>query len=716
MSNLKGFTSKFRVQKTTSIETPPVLKATKRNRTNQACVQCKRSKTRCDRKRPCSNCSIRSEEDACRYLQCDGLTISQGLRNDAEERLSRLEFALKELVENQALQDTTQHLNQLSTAPQSVPSTDSDVSTGLSKKESENPTYVGSTHWSTILDDISQLRETLGGFSEIDEGDINDPSSTMMLGEEPIFGASNGFDAARIISEFLPSTIEVDRFLANYFHKETFILPIIHTHQFNRQYQQFRTVQAGANPIWLSILFSICYLASYTGEQPYNYQLARDDSVALCSSLRLAAGLCLVAGRYHRPQKYSVEALILYAQCKNLSSLDPSREAGAILGMAVRLAYEMGYHRDSTSFGNFSVFDGEIRRRTWAVCKQMDLMISFQLGLPSHVRLSDCDVLPPKNILDSDFDEDTQILPVSRPDSDPTRLLWFMVKDRMMVNFSKVCQGLLAAPEKSDAEISQLDTDIHQMRDLTPAILRVRPLSECITDEPSLILNRVFIEMIHLKSLCILHRKPMIRGNSYSTRACVNAAMSIVELFLDTCREFSLGGQLCSTRWMVTNFTVNDFLLGVMILCLSVHTRQKARLGRPPDQIEQDEKLILDLLRQSVLVCTENLQKSRDAKRVSYAIQLTLRGLSIQESTSCTDPLLSSIPSISKVDDVAYSDPELKTYTDVSGVPLLADDLYAIDYNATFGALDPFNFWGVTGPDIDWSLFDQNNWHGEGFT
>jgi hypothetical protein len=62
----------------------------------------------------------------------------------------------------------------------------------------------------------------------------------------------------------------------------------------------------------------------------------------------------------------------MYAQCKKMQSLDPSREAWAVFGMVVQWAHEMGYHRDPDSLGSFSPFEGEMRRRFWALCKQVD--------------------------------------------------------------------------------------------------------------------------------------------------------------------------------------------------------------------------------------------------------------------------------------------------------------------------------------------------------
>lgn len=164
-------------------------------------------------------------------------------------------------------------------------------------------------------------------------------------------------------------------------------------------------------------MFSICHIASLIGRNVNSTHSTPDQQAVDISGLHTAAGQCLVLGKYHRPQKFTVEALSLYGYCKILQSLNPCREAGAILAMVVRMCYEQGYHRDpDNSRGTFTVFEGEMHRRFWAAVKQLDLMISFQLGLPErNICLEDSDTRSSSNLLDSDFDTETSILPPSRP-------------------------------------------------------------------------------------------------------------------------------------------------------------------------------------------------------------------------------------------------------------------------------------------------------------
>lgn len=536
---------------------------------------------------------------------------------------------------------------------------------------------------SAVLDDIHELKLALSSYEDINQVEQPVSPKSTTANHEIIFGLSHTYPLQQIISDYLPSKIEIDRSLAMYFQGETFIVPFIHTYEFQRQYRKFWTSQMNVNPLWLSMLFSICYTIALFKES--------DSSQSHSSRLHLAAGQCLVLGEYHRPQQYVVEALTLYAHSKNLQSLDPSREVGTILGITLRMAYEMAYHRDPDSFGSFTVFEGEMRRRLWSTCKQLHLMTSFQLGLPSGICLENCDAKSPRNLADSDFDEDTTILPQSRPENEPTRLLWFVVKERLMVGFSKVCRQALSFEEISDAEIMQLDREIRQMHTTIPHILKTRPLSDSIGDAPFFIMTRLYVDFIYLKSLCVLHRRYMVRGNRFSTKTCVEAGKSIVSQLIDVHKEFSPGGQLSTERWMLTNFTINDFLLGVMVLCLVVHTRRKS--GPQDSTIDSETELeVLSLLKQSQTILFDIAKNCRDARRVSHAVHLVLRG----HETS-PNPWMES----SQTHRTDKNQPNLDL-TMLSLQPQYGDDQ---GNEESFESLDPFSFMNNDFETIDWSTF-----------
>ncbi len=76
----------------------------------------------------------------------------------------------------------------------------------------------------------------------------------------------------------------------------------------------------------------------------------------------------------------------------------------------------MGYHRDPAIYPQFTIFQGEMRRRIWACMNQLDSLTSYQLGLPSMIQDPQCDTQLPSNLLDEDFGPHSVHLPASRPE------------------------------------------------------------------------------------------------------------------------------------------------------------------------------------------------------------------------------------------------------------------------------------------------------------
>lgn len=550
--------------------------------------------------------------------------------------------------------------------------------------------YLGSTHWSTIVNDLHDLKTLLQPEAQ-DEDEVPPHIGQPPQADEPpprgepIFGAVSNFSLQEIIYTYLPAKVDVDRLLSSYFQGPFFIVPFLHKYHFQRQCQHFWTNTSEVKPLWLSILFSICYLSA-------EVRKVTDPTIPPVkdfpdnSFLHTAAGQCLVLGEYNRPQESTVESLVMYAQSKHMQSLDPSREAGDILSIAVRSAYHLGYHRDPES-GSFSVFEGEMRRRCWAICKQMDLMTSFELGLPSNICLENCDTKSPRNLFDRDFDESTTELPPSRSEHEATRQLWFIVKDRMMDSFSKVCRDALSFNVKSESDILELDQEIRKMYDTIPDVLRTCPLSESVTESSFIIFTRYYIEFIYLKCLCVLHRRYMARGNEFSTTSCINAGKRLVSQFIEISKEFAPGGQLYQQRWMLTNYTMNDSLLGVMVLCFAVYIRR-----RQPEQsrhIDDDsEREILELLTSSQTILIDKSAVCKDARRVSHIVRLMLDGV---KGTPHTKPANTQSPS-----GVAQN------------IELAQPAVVGTDGAQTvLGPLEPFNFMNNPIGDLDWSMFDH---------
>lgn len=695
MADFASYTGKFRAHKP-GLHDSSAGRVVKRNRESLVCNQCRISKLRCDRAQPCGSCIKRDEAAACSY-QKPIIGNESTRRVPAEDRLMHLEAMVKELMQSRA--------SPKSMTPPVQPHDPVHSTSHADEDDNDEIRYVGSTHWSAILDDIHELKAVLGRFSKIQDMEEQGTPDPLPSGAERIFGTPEAYSIGAIVSKYLPSKVEIDRFLSIYFQGETFILPVVHTYHFQAQYREFWAEPNSANPLWLSTLFSMCYLASLARGANDTGRSPQEHAFSGRAALHEAAGQCLVLGRYHRPQQFAVEALLLYAHCKTTRSLDPSREAGALLAMVVRMAYEMGYHRDPELFGQSTVFEGEMRRRFWAVCKQMDLMISFQLGLPSNIRFENCDTKSPRNLLDSDFMPESEALPPSRSENQATNLLWFIVKDKLMPNFGRVCQDALSFKEKTPAEILELDTEIRQTYATIPRVLQAKPVSESIVDPPFLIMSRLYIEFLYLKSLCVLHRKYMARGNAFSTQSGLDAGKLLVGHFVDTYKEFSPGGQLQSEHWMLHSYTMNDFLLGVMILCLFIHCHCK-RGSKHPQAHPSVAAEVLALLEQALAICVEKSAASRDARRVSQAVRLTLNGAKSLDS----DAFFSQPSEASAVtpfnSQLSSGD---ASAVDLTALSLQTQNTQSQPEETAFGLLDPFNFTGGDLEEFDFTDLDFGN-------
>ena len=160
MSGFSSFTGKFRVHK----EAPHqrTAKVTKRPRESLVCNQCKRAKLRCDRRHPCSSCTRRNEAALCSYQR-----TSPGSSHSAtaEERLAHLESLVKDLMQDPNLGRSENNNTPVEGHSVGDP--------GVADQRMDEGRYVGSTHWSAILDDIQELKTAVAHRQD-------DPESTII--------------------------------------------------------------------------------------------------------------------------------------------------------------------------------------------------------------------------------------------------------------------------------------------------------------------------------------------------------------------------------------------------------------------------------------------------------------------------------------------------------------------------------------------------------
>lgn len=270
--------------------------------------------------------------------------------------------------------------------------------------------YVGDSHWKTILDGISELKRDLGedddGENDEDEYENEHGASIGPTGHPtmhdnahlhpsiPTGGATapNGLGfmlgrATAMSKEELIAAVPdkkiTDRLLSLWFNSPDPFKCIIHAPTFQEEYRAYWKDPKSASCMWLGLLFSILSLASSFGLRDIDPQSpAAQKVIAQTNRYHLIAASAAVLGEFTKPRKYTIECLIFYAA--GLRSNDAFVNVWLMIGLVIRLALRMGYHRDPASY-RISAFEGEMRRRVWAIISMIDVLISFQLGLPSMV-------------------------------------------------------------------------------------------------------------------------------------------------------------------------------------------------------------------------------------------------------------------------------------------------------------------------------------------
>ncbi len=98
---------------------------------------------------------------------------------------------------------------------------------------------------------------------------------------------------------------------------------------------------------------------------------------------RSAAGWALVHSKYTNPRYWTLAPLILYVEAEFLINRTSQMQCYLLISVCIRIMLKMGLHRDPSKLPNIAPFDGEMRRRMWNMALQIDLIVSFHMGLPA---------------------------------------------------------------------------------------------------------------------------------------------------------------------------------------------------------------------------------------------------------------------------------------------------------------------------------------------
>lgn len=597
-----------------------------------SCGPCRHRKLKCNRSHPCENCVRRGDAASCSYAapgtrkknQSQGATSPDDMQN----RIDRLEGLVLSLMTNgaqsagptaaaAAIARTQSDSAGSSAFPIEVDRGDDDMipeegdededhdsevdgvanSLGVLKVDSDKGKsfYVGDSHWHLVLADIAEVKNFfIQHKKELDrnyEMIRNTKPTSATEGPAFLFSQQPLASEAQLRAE-LPPKPAVDKLVTRYFNSYDPAVHILHSPTFHKQLRTHWQDPSKTSLVWLGLLYAILCLGMQSyhkiGDEPPEW---KGRAVELATEYRLRTVQCLINSDYTKSSIYTIEALILYTHGEYTARWDGEVGIWIVVGMIVRLAMRMGYHRDPSHYPGITPYQAEMRRRVWTFVRQMDILFSFQLALPHMIRDSDCDAFFPRNIFEDEFGPESKVLPPARPDTEPTPVSYMIMKSRITYQFGLIIEQLnpVNGKQVSYDEILRRDNLLRDMKATMTPHLRLRPMEECMHDPATLLMQRYSLDILWQKTMCVLHRKYMTRARtnhrySHSRRSCVDAAMEILRHQAKLHRESQLGGRMRSMKWFISSLTKSDYLLAATIVCLDLYqdTAAEALSEHPP--------------------------------------------------------------------------------------------------------------------------------------
>ncbi|KAI1333201.1 hypothetical protein F5Y16DRAFT_407151 [Xylariaceae sp. FL0255] len=517
----------------------------RRDKPQLSCNLCRRRKLRCDRQHPCGNCKRRELGPTCTYVN--------GLPPAAppiaiHDRLRHLEDLVVSYIgsDNAPLPRTSPCRELQDESPVS-----SDF--GSLKRSSTETKYQDQTHWHSILDAITELK---GDVAEA--GDPKPPRTNLDTPSSPtrnaplLYGGCRPASREEILAA-IPSKTVVDALVLDYFEVFNLTSCALHKIEFLKQCDSLWKEPHKVPIMWLGLLFAVLSVSLQL-----NYE-------SIGGLYREKAAQCLLFGQYTKCGPHVIETLLR----------DTSNETWLLTTAIVHLAMRMGYHRDPEHYKNLSPYEGEMRRRVWAMLYQLgsaNLSMSSLLGVPRLINDSFVDTAFPRNLLDSDFDASSTELPPSRANDDPTPMTIILSKIRL----GRIHDTVTSATPAPYGQILHVDRQVEEKFSEIPGYCKMQSQPESNNDPPVIILQRLMINMSYHKAQIMLHWRYLALAKKeprymYSKKVAVSAALAILDLNHTMYEGLKTGGRLFSVRWRVNNILNNDFFLATSVLCFYLH-------------------------------------------------------------------------------------------------------------------------------------------------
>ncbi|KAI0478384.1 hypothetical protein GGR56DRAFT_664627 [Xylariaceae sp. FL0804] len=595
----------------------------RRSRVPLSCDPCRARKLKCNREKPCQNCTARSEEAACHFRGHQNDALPGPRRDGADlmrQRIDHLEDLVKRLVaesrQNPPPADSV-HTPESSepeagSVPSSGPSDAAEIvgGAGQTVMDGVHSVYLGGADWYAVLQEINELKRA---YSEEHDDQINQyaisPPSHTVDGSGLLLNHVRPLDRMEIDAS-LPPRSETDRLISRFFDHDNFpidVPPILHYPTFMQEYEEHWRHPCHTNIIWLGLLFSILaitMLADLQYGEPPEYE-GRSES--LFQLYRMRTAQCLLSGDIAKCLPYTVETLRFNATAELNRKDDNRRGLWIMTGLIIRAAINMGFHRDPSHSPGISPLQAEYRRRVWLTVTIMDDMTSFLGNFPRMSPAVDADTREPLNLHDCEL-ASVGPSPAARPLADATAVTYLIAKGRLFRALGRITDIHNSPHPVSYETILQTDRAVREAYENFPPHMKLATNEGDSTPRKArATFSNISLLGMYLGGVCTLHRKYMAKSRTdrrfkFSRDRCISSALAIIASQPHI--EASFYG-LSLARQMLT--------LAAMILLLELEL-QRRMPGTPEDAPDRD--VLLQALEKSCHYWSQVASGSDEASRL----------------------------------------------------------------------------------------------------
>ncbi|KAI2792476.1 hypothetical protein POX_b02514 [Penicillium oxalicum] len=634
-----------------------------------------------------------------------------------QDRLQHLENLVMSLAQKKSSETAVDvgEIDNSSPSLDEAKTRESPPDSGTLLVRNEEISYIDSSDWRTILQEIHGVKEHLinHGFSDNEE-----PEEALGEGPSPalLLGISRPITKEEVIADMPPRPV-ADRLVSKFLKSAEPVVVILHIPTFQKQYEEFWTDPFSKSFTWIALLFGVLALSVswfHRGEQALPSELSH--SAAVWEVYRKRAAQCLVKANYLAPGRYKCEALLFYTVVEFYRSQDAQVGVSYLLSMTIRLAMRMGYHRDAKHYPNLSFWDGEMRRRFWACLCQLDTLLSFQVGIPRTIQPWQFDTELPSNLHDEEFDQATTEPPQQRSDDGEfTWCTYVRAKAGLMSAFGQVVDLAFSRESMSYDDILAIDRRLEDAHKALPPILRLQPIAQSLTTSTAIIFRRYSLEMLYQRARQVLHRRYMGQLQAkyaYSRSVSLAAAKETLRHNIEIWTESQPGGLLCSDRYFANAFQTSDLVLSAMILCLELSQSSEENA---PSRLEAEERAEIQLLLEEThRIFKDERRRSMDTHRAFVALSIMLGRLHPHKNESLMRDIQRQTPPeedqiVSQLQSATLD----RTAQSTLNSGLLTDDpqpMFPMSSSeiGSFSSLDVIGEMLSTPAQLDWGLYDTH--------